>query len=241
MVAAIPATAVGLAAVKAVPVLVALAPVALAPVVTVKAARALAALAAAGLALVALAKVAKKKAALARAALVPAALARAGLARAGLVLAARVKPALTSSNLDLAAPPRAAPVAVVLEPAAKKPDPVALGKAAAAVRAAATKKPLEPCPLSIEKRQLLESQTCEDLLHPVVRQRANPLTQSRLLHRRDLRHDHDALLRKIALACAEQYVSGLARLLQVRRQRTHDDSRDARVIEDVVLHHNVRM
>src|SRR3954464_4191521 len=51
-----------------------------------------------------------------------------------------------------------------------------------------------------KKRHLLESQASQNLLHPRVGQRPDPFTQASLVDRSDLRHDHDTLLGKVALA-----------------------------------------
>jgi hypothetical protein len=62
-----------------------------------------------------------------------------------------------------------------------------------------------------EERPLLEAQAGQDLLHPRVRERPDPLPQAGLLHRRDLRDNHDAPLGEVPLARLEQDVPGPTR------------------------------
>jgi hypothetical protein len=76
---------------------------------------------------------------------------------------------------------------------------------------------------------------------------AGPGTSAPLRHR--LRHELNAPVPDVWALVGRherlhEYSAGMARpvrLLQVRRQCAHDDGRDARMIEGVVLNHHVRM
>ncbi len=78
---------------------------------------------------------------------------------------------------------------------------------------------LEEAPLAREGG-LLEAQAVEHLTDPLARERADVLAESRLVHRRDLRDDHDALLWQAAFAKFEQDVARLARVVEVRPIQT---------------------
>src|SRR5689334_8866197 len=93
----------------------------------------------------------------------------------------------------------------------------------------------------IEKRLLLKSESGQNLLDARLGQRPDSLSQTLLVDRSNLRHDHDAPLWKIGFTVVEKDVPWLVRAVQIRSQGTHDDRRDSRLVEDVILYHHVGM
>lgn len=81
----------------------------------------------------------------------------------------------------------------------------------------------------------MKAQTAQGLFDPLARKRSNARPQTRLGHRRYLRHDDHTLLEQPSFARLEQHVARLASALQIRGQGANHHAGDARVIEHILL------
>jgi len=93
----------------------------------------------------------------------------------------------------------------------------------------------------MEKRRLQKSHARQYLLNPLSGQGAYVFTEARLVNRRDLGHDHHALLLQIPLTRIQQDIAGLGCAVQIRGQCAHDHGADAGAVEHVVLHDDMGM